>query len=89
MYMFNYVYLYTGTFFSEIFLILREKSNPIVDGKTNPANPVAGKVVYQFIPLFPGFFFYTSKTVVNRLGISELLLMEEILHHLGCIKPCK
>ena len=44
--------------------------------KTNPANPVAGKVVYQFIPLFPGFFFYTSKTVVNRLGISELLLME-------------
>ena len=57
MYMFNYVYLYTGTFFSEIFLILREKSNPIVDGKTNPANPVAGKVVYQFIPLFPGFFF--------------------------------
>ena len=33
--------------------------------------------------------YQAEKTLWWRSKVSEILLMEEILHHLGCIKPCK
>ena len=47
--------------------------------KTHPNQPAVG-----------GISIYSQLDVVfarHRLNVS-LLLMEEILHHLGCIKPC-
>ena len=34
-------------------------------------------------------FFFGRGRVGEECFFGEILLMEEILHHLGCIKPCK
>ena len=58
--------------------------------KTHSDFKLSYVVVSNIFYVYPYLGKWSNLTSVLQMGWNhQLLLMEEILHHLGCIRPCK